>query len=645
MKFKNLYIELGKTSPKVAELMMTRYSRFFTEDIKIKVGVGRAIRSDWSKKSVKLLAPHLEKKFDDIALIESVNNVKKQYDSQNKKQIDAKTISHVSPLYDKEIINKLEIIYIKQDIKDVIKFCENKGGFPKILESWLKSAEESEKTDRKLKMFKDISESYLKYPERITPTLIINLYQVNLLLKDYITAQTCLYIYYKVYGSTPSIAYLHGSLTRKCVSQMYLTNYHQKDDKIVHPLLENDIANAFFQNLDSALNKFYTADRVELIELDEKVRKTRRAKSKKQTNKPTNLIISSHNNWNFSLNFIKLMTEDDSFVVNSYNFSKISDSLNKKDKSLLLYTPLAMLPIASSQLAEEADPNFSKKCKMADIVFCEWGNEPALFYSRFLPKTTKLIIRIHSYEAFTHWQYGINLAGVDGFIFVSNHIRKIVDSQIKFSERNIPSIVCPNIKNYENFKSAKVDEAKYTLGMAGFSTKNKGLFRSLEILKALVKENEKWILRLAGHDFKEGSSDWQYWLKCQQYIHDNGLEEHVVFDGYQDMSTWLDNIGFILSMSDREGTHEALVEGVISGCIPIIKDWSMVRQFGGVQSLYPFLKDYIYENHLDQQINEENLHQLYAHRMSLSAKMKDMHDQKKCYKQTKDFILRVANEA
>ena len=40
-----------------------------------------------------------------------------------------------------------------------------------------------------------------------------------------------------------------------------------------------------------------------------------------------------------------------------------------------------------------------------------------------------------------------------------------------------------------------------------------------------------------------------------------------------DMEEWYRGIGTILSSSDSEGCHAAVMEGMASGCLPVVHDW------------------------------------------------------------------------
>jgi glycosyltransferase involved in cell wall biosynthesis len=56
----------------------------------------------------------------------------------------------------------------------------------------------------------------------------------------------------------------------------------------------------------------------------------------------------------------------------------------------------------------------------------------------------------------------------------------------------------------------------------------------------------------------------------------------VVFDPHgPDMAAWYQCVGHILSVSDFEGSHQAVAEGMAAGCVPAIRDWE------GAERIYP----------------------------------------------------------
>jgi glycosyltransferase involved in cell wall biosynthesis len=55
----------------------------------------------------------------------------------------------------------------------------------------------------------------------------------------------------------------------------------------------------------------------------------------------------------------------------------------------------------------------------------------------------------------------------------------------------------------------------------------------------------------------------------------------VLYPYTEDMPSWFSRIGFVLSTSDSEGSHQAVAEGMAAGCVPVIRNWP------GADRLYP----------------------------------------------------------
>ena len=56
----------------------------------------------------------------------------------------------------------------------------------------------------------------------------------------------------------------------------------------------------------------------------------------------------------------------------------------------------------------------------------------------------------------------------------------------------------------------------------------------------------------------------------------------MIYDGHgNDMHNWFQKVGYILSTSDFEGSHQAVAEGMAAGSVPIIYNWD------GADTVYP----------------------------------------------------------
>jgi hypothetical protein len=56
------------------------------------------------------------------------------------------------------------------------------------------------------------------------------------------------------------------------------------------------------------------------------------------------------------------------------------------------------------------------------------------------------------------------------------------------------------------------------------------------------------------------------------------------------MLKWYQSVGFIVSASQREGSHESFVEGMLTGAVPVLRNWPMMAPFGAPASVFPGLE-------------------------------------------------------
>ena len=81
---------------------------------------------------------------------------------------------------------------------------------------------------------------------------------------------------------------------------------------------------------------------------------------------------------------------------------------------------------------------------------------------------------------------------------------------------------------------------------------------------------------------KTRKSENEYYKKFYKSVEQCGFNNSIVFDGFTDnVPGWFSKIGFILSTSEHEGSHQSLAEGMASGAIPISRNWD------GANQLYP----------------------------------------------------------
>lgn len=660
---KRLYIWIGCKSPAVADYIIQNHSNKFSRESRESLAIGRAIRTNWGKKSLGILEGQIrEVAKNEKDVQDKLRNILKDYKAEDQLLLLSVSESpQVNETIGVKIDNKIAktvidgvnyaklFSYLKKEQKtynDIREFLTQQDTpiDERLIGAWWEIA--SSEQGILLSNLVEFLETYSKEVYDSMP--LLTLAQSYALNKKFAKARDVFYQSGIIYGFTPWLSYVSGQTNKQAINYSFqMEGYNFQDP---HPLLSESKTKAFFERHERFIEYYYTEEHKDNLKLDYVIRSTVKASAiPKQKNKPRVLFITDAN-WSFLTNLINEMHKlDVELDVCDYSYLSKKLSQDKKVKSKFINTPLHMTEKDKSVglgVIKNNDGSFYEKIHKADIIFCEWGNEVAALLSKYAPPDKKLIIRIHSYEVFTHWHMLLNMGGVDGLIFVAPHIKNIFMKNASPEYYDCPKFdniaVIPNIKNFDNYTTDKNSMAKFTLGMAGYNKRNKGLLKALKILKQLKSENNAWTLHLAGHEFDPAfAADYNYWIdECKSFIEEHGLQESVIFDGFQDMGAWLPDIGYILSVSDREGTHEALLEGVASGCIPIIIDWSMVKDFGGVKELYPFLTQYVLsdENEISS-LQTDALHEMFdTERLNISVLMREHSEAKKVTSEVLKFL-------
>lgn len=221
----------------------------------------------------------------------------------------------------------------------------------------------------------------------------------------------------------------------------------------------------------------------------------------------------------------------------------------------------------------------------ADIVFCEWGLANAVWYSKTLPSSKRLIVRIHAQEVRERARrFGaeIDHERVDCFVFVSEEIRDRAIELWEWPEEK--TVIVPNyVLEHEFTPERRTRNEDLTLGMVGIVPTLKRFDRALDLLCALADRGVGARLKIKGHrpemlEFmhapgRRAELD-TYFALYTRIEQDKRLQGKVHFEPWgNDVADWYKDIDVILSCSDTESFHYALADGVLSGCHPVVWPW------------------------------------------------------------------------
>ncbi|MEV0091520.1 hypothetical protein [Streptomyces sp. NPDC050738] len=214
----------------------------------------------------------------------------------------------------------------------------------------------------------------------------------------------------------------------------------------------------------------------------------------------------------------------------------------------------------------------------ADVVFVEWSTAAAGFFTLVDPGTTRVIVRLHSFEAFTYWPQITGFSRVDDLVFVSEHLRDLaVEAVPRLKKPGGPRThVVANAVELPRFALPKPPEARFTIGLVGVGQVAKDARWALEVLRLVRKRDPRYRLQLVG-----GLPDPESSPATRAY-HELFLEELAPLEAAgavtrvghtADVPGALTRIGTLLNSSVREGWPLSVVEGAASAAVPVVRDW------------------------------------------------------------------------
>lgn len=320
--------------------------------------------------------------------------------------------------------------------------------------------------------------------------------------------------------------------------------------------------------------------------LDEHRIKTRALKGEVYSN--FNILFVSLLNWNFMQALVERSSESfQDKTISTLDFGFI-DVQERKSCNSIIALELANEKQALSNFS--AEHYWVRQLNSADTIFVEWCNEPALWLSWVLPPEKKLIIRIHSYEVFTTLPHLVNWGNVDEVVFVSAHISEYANQLFELDKYGVKRRVIRNL----NDRFEKLDVApnpfKCSLAMIGYNNKNKNPLMGLEVLRSLLEKSVDCKMVFIGSPWIENDLDQEeleYYQKFNRYIEEHYLADKIEFVPFNHkVEEEYHRFNFILSASDREGTHESCIQAMMAGKIPIIRMWPILEQFGSARTVY-----------------------------------------------------------
>lgn len=247
----------------------------------------------------------------------------------------------------------------------------------------------------------------------------------------------------------------------------------------------------------------------------------------------------------------------------------------------------------ASDYQEEVERLMRPHLDWADTVFLDWSVGPAAMLTTVDPGDTRIVVRLHSYEAFTRWPHMTDFSRVDDLVFVAPHVRDLVTSVVpQLRGEHAPRThILDNAMDLSGFARPKPPEARFTLGLIGIGQVAKDPLWAVEVLERLRARDERYRLLLMGGDMnpKTSRATSEYLSRFEKVLRPLESSGAVVRLGpTDDVPSALTDIGTIISSSVREGSHVGLMEGAASAAVPVVRDWPFYAgRRNSARTLYP----------------------------------------------------------
>ncbi len=252
----------------------------------------------------------------------------------------------------------------------------------------------------------------------------------------------------------------------------------------------------------------------------------------------------------------------------------------------------------------------------ADVLFCEWALGNVNYVQKRKKKHQKLIVRAHRFEMNTNHHKLYDYNTIDAIFTVSPFVYEEFCRKTTFKRDTLYLVY--NAIDTHKFAQKKTADAYYNLAFVGMVPQLKRLDRALDIFESIYEKDQRYKLYIKGHKPEDYGWVWnnkeqqQFYQKCYDRIATQPFGEHVIFEGWGDVSEFYTKIGFVLSISDYESFHLAPLEGAASRAIPLVLNTrSGIRPlfleetiFDSIEEITEFVVDQKYDTNLLKKIQQ-----------------------------------------
>ncbi len=217
----------------------------------------------------------------------------------------------------------------------------------------------------------------------------------------------------------------------------------------------------------------------------------------------------------------------------------------------------------------------------ADLTWVEWVQDLAVLAAS-LPRRGKLVLRVHSFEAYTGLPALVDWERVDALVVVAPHVTEVLRLRTPDLAERVRVVVVPNGVDLQRFTLRRNPQRTGKIAFVGALRHTKNLPMVLQCFAVAAQKDQKLTLHLAGQYEGDELEQTELAVYLHQLIHTLGLDQRVFFHGQvADIPAFLEDKDQLLSCSLRESFGYNIAEAMARGVSPV------VHHFPGALSLFP----------------------------------------------------------
>lgn len=225
------------------------------------------------------------------------------------------------------------------------------------------------------------------------------------------------------------------------------------------------------------------------------------------------------------------------------------------------------------RLADYFDPkSVHSALRYANLIWVEWATDVAIHIPKNYPHIPK-ILRLHSYEAYTHFPAVIPWQAYTDVIFVADYIRQKVISVTPDLVKRTKTHIIPNGIDLDRFPLKQSTYPK-NLAFVAILRHVKNMPFLFQCFKALIDLDPRYHLHIAGEVQATNLESSELLDYLGHMLKELGISKNTHFAGWvSDMNAWLEDKEFIVSSSIRESQGVNIIEGMSKGLKPVLHNF------------------------------------------------------------------------